>query len=131
MNTDIPDVEEAPDVDLSRLFDISRIDEQLLQRQIQTCLQDTQGQVTLADVVSRYPVEFGLDEILTYVKLACEQDQIATIDESSSQMINWRGEAGNKQVKLPKNKPFKPQRSRVNKSRMSYKHLNNVNLILI
>tara|TARA_B100000745_G_scaffold296058_1_gene240924 strand:- start:829 stop:2292 length:1464 start_codon:yes stop_codon:yes gene_type:complete len=90
-----------PDVDLSRLFEICHIDEQALQRQIAQCLQAHHGQVTLAQVIEQHPLQYGLDEALTYVKLACEQQVASHIDEQKSQTISWQHGDHQKRLKLP------------------------------
>lgn len=86
--------EVAPEaeVDLRTLFEVSHIDEQQLQRQIHLCLSEHQGQVTLAQVIERYPIHHGLDEVLTYIKLACEQTLPAHIDSAREQQIRWQAE---------------------------------------
>lgn len=78
-----------PNVDLTSLFDVSRIDEGQLQRNIGACLNHHHGQVNLAQVVAQYPIEYGLDEVLTYLKLACEQRLPAHIDSQQQQLISW------------------------------------------
>ncbi len=90
--------EEAPDVDLSRLFEVSHIDELALQRQIQQCLQNDSGQSTLAQVTERFPIQYGLDEVLSYVKMACEQTVHARIDKHKQQQIQWVTESGTKRL---------------------------------
>ena len=86
--------EAAPqaEVDLRTLFEVSHIDEQQLQRQVHLCLSEHQGQTTLAQVIERYPIRHGLDEVLTYIKLACEQTLPAHIDSSREQQIRWQAE---------------------------------------
>ena len=86
--------EAAPqaEVDLRTLFEVSHIDEQQLQRQIHRCLSDYQGQVSLAQVIEHYPIRHGLDEVLTYIKLACEQTLPAHIDTTREQQIRWQAE---------------------------------------
>ncbi len=83
-----------PDVDLSHLFEVSHIDEYALQRQIQQCVSSASGQATLAQVIERFPIEYGLDEVLTYVKLACEQGVPASIDQDQQQRIEWQADDG-------------------------------------
>jgi len=82
----------AVEVDLRTLFEVSHIDEQQLQRQIHRCLSAHQGQVTLAQVIEHYPIRHGLDEVLTYIKLACEQTLPAHIDSNREQQIRWQAE---------------------------------------
>lgn len=80
------------EVDLRALFEVSHIDELQLQRQIHRCLSENQGQVTLAQIIDHYPIRHGLDEVLTYIKLACEQTMPAHIDSSREQQIRWQAE---------------------------------------
>ncbi|MFT5807164.1 MAG: hypothetical protein ACI9LG_001455 [Moritella dasanensis] len=82
--------EEEPEIDLTSLFEVSHINEFQLQRNITQCLSQLQGQVTLAQVISQYPIQYGLDEVLTYIKLACEQVIPAHIDPQQQQKINWQ-----------------------------------------
>lgn len=89
LDSNIQPQDESPDVDLSRLFEVSHIDEFALQRQISQCLVQNHGQVTLAQVIEKFPVQYGLDEVLTYVKLACEQTVSANINEQKQQTISW------------------------------------------
>jgi len=89
LDSNIVQQDETPDVDLSRLFEVSHIDEFALQRQISQCLQQNQGQVTLAQVIEKFPVQYGLDEVLTYVKMACEQTVNASINEQNQQTLSW------------------------------------------
>ncbi|MBO1519642.1 DUF3375 domain-containing protein [Oceanisphaera pacifica] len=79
-------------VDLTPLLAISHIDELQLQKNISQCLLDNGGQTTLEQVITRYPLRYGLDELLTYIKLACEQILPAHIDEQQQQTIRWQPE---------------------------------------
>ncbi len=103
--------DDSPQVDLSHLFDVSHIDELKLQRNIDHCLQlasqnQHQGEVTLAQVVEAHPIEYGLDEVLTYIKLACEQAVPAQINPQQQQEIVWQlsndqGESVSHRLKAP------------------------------
>lgn len=83
-----------PDVDLSQLLTLSHINEQQLHRNILQTLMDNHGQVTLAGVIEHHPLSFGLDELLTYIKLACEQVVTANIDLQHKQSVSWQPEPG-------------------------------------
>lgn len=85
---------EEPDVDFSQLLTLSHINEQQLHRNILQLLMANHGQVTLAEVIAHYPLRFGLDELLTYVKLACEQVITANIDRQRKQCVSWQPEPG-------------------------------------
>ena len=54
---------------LSSLFSVSNIDKVVLRRNIETILHEKK-QTTLKDVLERYPVEQGLNEIVTYFSIA-------------------------------------------------------------
>lgn len=89
-------------VDLTPLLAISHIDEQQLQKNISQCLLDSGGQTTLPQIITRYPLRYGLDELLTYIKLACEQILPAHIDEQQEQTISWQPEPSlTRTIKIP------------------------------
>lgn len=83
-----------PDVDFSQLLTLSHINEQQLHRNILQLLMANHGQVTLAEVIAHYPLRSGLDELLTYVKLASEQVITANIDRQRKQRVSWQPEPG-------------------------------------
>ena len=91
-NSSVAEAAPQAEVDLRTLFEVIHIDEQQLQRQIHRCLSDYQGQVSLAQVIEHYPIRHGLDEVLTYIKLACEQTLPAHIDTTREQQIRWQAE---------------------------------------
>ena len=89
-------------MDLTPLLAISHIDEQQLQKNISQCLLDSGGQTTLPQIITRYPLRYGLDELLTYIKLACEQILPAHIDEQQEQTISWQPEPSlTRTIKIP------------------------------
>ena len=92
LDSHLDEADNKPDVDLSNLFEVSHIDELKLQRHISHCLQKNNGQATLAQVVADNPIQYGLDELLTYVKMACEQDIPSHIDQQQTQNISWQVE---------------------------------------
>lgn len=94
LDSELEAYEGEPDVDLSHLFEVSHIDEYQLQRQILTSLDRHQGQVHLATVIAEHPIQYGLDEVLSYVKLACEEVVPAHIDSGQQQQIEWQAEGG-------------------------------------
>lgn len=96
-------VESEPEVDFSQLMALSHINEHQLQHNILQCLMNNHGQITLAEVLAFYPLEFGLDELLTYVKLACEQVVTANVDRHHKQHVSWQPEPGvTRTVSIPK-----------------------------
>ncbi len=95
LDSTLEHAEHSPEVDLSHLFDVSHIDELKLQRNIGHCLQlawqhQHKAEVTLAQVIDSHPIEYGLDEVLTYLKLACEQVVPAHINAQQQQEIVWQ-----------------------------------------
>ena len=94
VDSDIKEGAQEADVDLSNLFEVSHIDELQLQQQIFTSLDKHQGQVTLAGVLEDYPLQYGLDEVLSYIKLACEEVVPASIDPQQPQHVSWQSEPG-------------------------------------
>jgi hypothetical protein len=90
LNSILNIADDNPDVDLSNLFEVTHIDEMKLQRNILICLQKYSGQVTLAQVIKDNPVAYGLDEVLTYIKMACEEQIPANINEQQTQQIDWQ-----------------------------------------
>ncbi len=97
------DEQHSDDVDLSKLFEVSHINEFELQKQIDHCMQNHHGQATLAQVIEKYPIQYGLDEVLTYVKLACEQTVTAHINQNTSQIVVWNTDINGcqRQLSLP------------------------------
>lgn len=102
LDSQLDEAETDPAVDLSALFDVSRIDEQQLLHNINKRLYQQQGQVTLAQVVDQFPIKQGLDEVLTYLKIASEQQVNAHIDDSAKETINLQESLGTqRQLSIP------------------------------
>ncbi len=94
--------DDDPQVDLTALFDISQVSEVQLLHNIENSQYLNQGQTTLAQVVAQVPIEQGLDEVLTYLKIACEQQINAHIDEQQKQQISWKLTQGEtRQILVP------------------------------
>ncbi|MCL1078751.1 DUF3375 domain-containing protein [Parashewanella spongiae] len=87
--------------DLSQLFALSHIDEDQLVQHIQHQLTHEKGQTNLQKIINTYPLEFGLDELLTYVKLACEGPISANIDFDNLQKIEWHIDGAPRSATLP------------------------------
>jgi flagellar motility protein MotE (MotC chaperone) len=85
---DEPDVTIAADA----LFDQVYVDQVRLMSNVRRALQ-TRRQVSLAAVVMDNPIEQGLAELATYLKLAT-QDVAAVIDEERNERIDWIGTDG-------------------------------------
>lgn len=91
-----------PQVDLTALFDMSQVSEVQLLHNIEKSQYLNHGQTTLAQVVAQAPIEQGLDEILTYLKIACEKQINAHIDDSQKQHIRWQATTGEtRQISIP------------------------------
>src|SRR5438445_12647703 len=61
--------EDLDDLDLTSLYDQFSIDEEELERHIETLL-ESQPQIRLSEILEHYPVEKGLAEVLAYCFLA-------------------------------------------------------------
>ena len=82
------------------LFDQVYVDKTLLLARIRQALQ-TRDQISLADLVSTWPLEQGLAELVAYMSLAADDDA-ALIDDSRKQTLWWTDEKGaQRQATLP------------------------------
>lgn len=82
------------------LFEQVYVDQVRLMSNVRRALQ-TRSQVSLAAVVSDNPIEQGLAELATYLKLAT-QDVAAVIDDERTERIAWTGDDGRqRQATLP------------------------------
>jgi hypothetical protein len=86
------DDEETPDVDLTALFNSVTVDTERLRRQIRSVLFET-GQVTLAAVLARYPLEEGLAELVGYFSIAAG-DAFSVIDDEREETVFWTDRTG-------------------------------------
>ncbi|EOF9299217.1 DUF3375 domain-containing protein [Enterobacter bugandensis] len=77
--------DESLDIDI--LFSQITVDKARLLRNIRKVLH-TRSQITLTDLLSLYPLQQGLSELVTYIQIASEAT-FATFDESSSETITW------------------------------------------
>ena len=87
--------EDLDDLDLASLYDQFSIDEEELERHIETLL-ESQPQVRLSEVLEHYPVEKGLAEILAYCVLAA-RDPRHSIDSDISEEIVFASLTGTMQ----------------------------------
>lgn len=94
-------VEEAGTTILSdALFEQVYVDQARLTSNVRRALQ-TRSQVSLAAVVMDNPIEQGLAELATYLKLAT-QDVAAVIDDERTESIHWTNTDGHqRQATLP------------------------------
>lgn len=74
-------------IDIDILFSQITIDKPRLLRNIRKALQ-ARSQISLHELVSLYPLQQGLAELVTYIQLASESTT-ATFDESRSETISW------------------------------------------
>lgn len=89
------------EIALDALFEQTHIDETLLWRHINHCLEN-HSQVTLKQVLLEHPVQEGLAEVVTYVKLAC-QDGRSVIQHDEIESIPWYNRAGEaRTLRVPK-----------------------------
>ncbi|EKU83607.1 DUF3375 domain-containing protein [Massilia timonae] len=95
------EVEEAGATALSdALFEQVYVDQVRLASNVRRALQ-TRSQVSLAAVVMDNPIEQGLAELATYLKLAT-QDVAAVIDDERDECVRWTGADGHqRQATLP------------------------------
>ena len=64
---------EEENLSLSALFNVKKVDEKRLRAHIQKALGE-QTQVTLKNVTEKFPIQQGLAEIVTYLKMASESE---------------------------------------------------------
>ena len=82
------------------LFEQVHVDQARLLSNIRRALQ-TRQQVSLATLVAERPIEQGLAEIATYLKLAT-QEVSAVIDDERTEQVSWVDDAGRpRQASLP------------------------------
>ena len=82
------------------LFEQVYVDQLRLTSNIRRALQ-TRRQISLADLVHEYPIEQGLAELATYLKLATQESH-AAIDDERTEVVDWTDERGrHRQATLP------------------------------
>lgn len=74
-------------IDIDILFSQITVNKTRLQHNIRKALQ-TRSQISLHELLSLYPLQQGLAELVTYIQLASES-ATATFDESSSETVYW------------------------------------------
>ena len=89
------------DVDTAVLYAQVVVDRAELTRYIRLELQ-SRSQISLAEVVARHPLRFGLAELVAYLQLAGEWPKTAVDDEVQEQ-VSWQVETGvMRQATLPR-----------------------------
>lgn len=92
--------DQGVEVSSDALFEQVYVDQLRLMSNIRRALQ-TRKQVSLATLVGDYPIEQGLAELATYLKLAT-QDIQAAIDDEQTEVVFWRDADGRqRQATLP------------------------------
>ena len=94
-------VEEADDSHASAetLFTQEYVDEALLMRQLRRCLEE-HAVVSLPEVLAQFPPQQGLAELISYIKLASEDDMAMIDTEKEEELtIMVKGEA--KKITVP------------------------------
>ncbi len=92
--------EAATDIAADALFEQVHVDQTRLLANIRRALQ-TRKQVSLASLVEERPLEQGLAELATYLKLAT-QEVSAVIDDERTEQVSWTDSAGcRRQAALP------------------------------
>jgi hypothetical protein len=78
--------EDDQDIDLGALYDFVYVDTALLEERIERNLQ-TRDQVTLSELLLRYPLEKGLSELLAYLTIAAQRAQRAEQEHDIEQAL--------------------------------------------
>ncbi len=92
--------EDEPDVPLDVLYNQIYVDEHQLLSNIRKMLESSE-QVSLNQIVSRFPLEKGLAEAVTYLNIA-SRDSKAMVDEEQTELITYRMPTGEaRRLKIP------------------------------
>jgi hypothetical protein len=87
-------------LDVDALFEQVYVDKAVLLAHIRQSLQ-TRDQISLADLVDKWPIEHGLAELVAYLSLASD-DEAAVIDDSRLQTLVWTDQNGQqRQATMP------------------------------
>lgn len=84
--------DESETVSADALFEQIHVDPARLAANVRRALQ-TRRQISLADLMTEFPLEQGLAELAAYLKLAT-QDSKAAIDDDASEKVRWTDEQG-------------------------------------
>lgn len=88
------------DIPTDALFSQIYVDKDRLKNQIDFML-NAHDEVTLFQIIKRYPLEFGLSELVTYMTIASQSNQAFFSDDL--EQISWTDEEGNERVgQMPK-----------------------------
>lgn len=81
------------DIDISVLFEQNYVDIPLLRERIEMVLRHS-PQVTIGEMLAKYPPERGLAEVLAYMNIAADRYG-SVFDDSSTEEFEWRNDLGN------------------------------------
>lgn len=90
--TDIATDGGNPDLDLTVLYSQIMVDRAELTRNIQQDLREY-GQTSLAEIITRHPLRYGLAELIVYVQLAEKRPRMV-IDDKTQEEVRWQSDAG-------------------------------------
>lgn len=75
------------DIDTAALYAYSMVDRAELSRAIRQALQE-QPQITLGEIIARFPLRHGLAEVVVYLQLASEWPH-TVVDETHTEQVSW------------------------------------------
>lgn len=84
---DDPVVEGDDDIPADALFEQTYVDKEVLRARLRRALQDRR-QISLGELIDRYPLEQGLAELVAWMSLATGEG-VGVIDEERSQAVTW------------------------------------------
>ncbi|WP_345372119.1 DUF3375 domain-containing protein [Algivirga pacifica] len=88
-------------VDVSNLFDPSAVDEEVLRHRIRQALQQV-PQASLKEILSKYPVEKGLTEVLTYFQIGTTMTTATVLEAEKEEILVENKESGERYlIELP------------------------------
>lgn len=88
IDTSTPPQYDTREVDMSVLYKYTAVDKNLLEKNIKYLL-NAYEQITLGEVIKKYPLQYGLEELLTYFML-----KIPQISSNSEEIVMWKRDDG-------------------------------------
>lgn len=88
IDTSTPPQYDTREVDMSVLYKYTAVDKNLLKKNIKYLL-NAYEQITLGEVIKKYPLQYGLEELLTYFML-----KIPQISSNSEETVMWKRDDG-------------------------------------
>lgn len=88
IDTSTPPQYDTREVDMSVLYKYTAVDKNLLEKNIKDSL-NAYEQITLGEVIKKYPLQYGLEELLTYFML-----KIPQISSNSEEIVMWKRDDG-------------------------------------